>query len=386
MPEFYVEPMKDRQTCFVCKMTVTGKKVLLTCINCHAITYCGVECQKTDWERHEWNCVPVMVTEFPGKGRGLVAARNIEKGELIFKDKPAIKLAVTSELGPVDPEFMTSMMEQIERLPSEAKLQFYKLKTRDDIHAHFGNNEVLKLFLSTANTYKGVKEGKERYTSLLHLNIALLNHSCAPNASNNHLDPKKQEGNEDNCVELRALKNIRKGEEITTCYFNDVKKFGGNPRKWKTVVKTEMGFECKCPVCLGQVPGQEKIVKKLIDLHEKLDPTLSDWNRQAGLWSRIVELTMELNIGHPFEKTTALESFAIVAHLARDKDLVNKALDTMKQFAEEYKFEVIQSAYKRLEMGLAFWSSEFSSSKAPEKIEIDLLNKMKINSVRSKFT
>ena len=50
-----------------------------------------------DWSRHEWNCVPVMVTEFPGKGRGLVAARDIEKGELIFKDKQVIKLSANIE-------------------------------------------------------------------------------------------------------------------------------------------------------------------------------------------------------------------------------------------------------------------------------------------------
>ena len=92
MPEFYAEPMKDRKCCSVCKKTAKekGKKVLLTCVKCHAITYCGVECQREDWERHEWNCVPVMVTEIPGKGRGLVAATDIEKGELIFQDKPAI--------------------------------------------------------------------------------------------------------------------------------------------------------------------------------------------------------------------------------------------------------------------------------------------------------
>ena len=44
-----------------------------------AITYCSKECQVADWDRHEWNCVPVMVTEFPGKGRGLVASKDIIK-------------------------------------------------------------------------------------------------------------------------------------------------------------------------------------------------------------------------------------------------------------------------------------------------------------------
>ena len=133
MPEFYAEPMKDRKCCSVCKMTAKekGKKVLLTCIKCHAITYCGVECQKADWGRHEWNCVPVMVTEVPGKGRGLVAAIDIEKGELIFRDKPMIKLAVNAEGHFADPDFMTSLKQQIDSLPSEARAQYYKLTTRD---------------------------------------------------------------------------------------------------------------------------------------------------------------------------------------------------------------------------------------------------------------
>ena len=179
-----------------------------------------------------------------------------------------------------------------------------------------------------------------------------------------------EEGNEDNCVELRALKNIRKGEEITTCYFNDVKKFGGNPRKWKTVVKTEMGFECKCPVCLGQVYCQEKIVKKLIDLHEKLDPTPSDWKREACLWSRIVDLNMELYIGQPGEKISALESMLGFAHLARDRDLVMKAMTVAKQFVEETKIESMHM-YESWEMDLAKWSREFSSNNAPRKEEID---------------
>ena len=89
MPEPYIEPITDRQTCFKCNKTADGKKKLSKCNGCHAITYCCKECQKEDWPRHAWNCVPVMVTEVPGKGQGLVAARDIKMGELIFTDKPS---------------------------------------------------------------------------------------------------------------------------------------------------------------------------------------------------------------------------------------------------------------------------------------------------------
>ena len=92
MPELYIEPLTNRQECFKCKKTVTGDKKLWKCGKCQAITYCGQECQVEDRPRHKWNCVPVMVTEIEGMGRGLVAARKIKKGELIFIDKPMIRL------------------------------------------------------------------------------------------------------------------------------------------------------------------------------------------------------------------------------------------------------------------------------------------------------
>ena len=374
MPEFYAEPMKDRKYCSVCEKTAKakGKQVLLTCIKCHAITYCGRECQMNDWERHEWNCVPVMVTEFPGKGRGLVAARDIEKGELIFKDQVVIKLAADAEGQFRGPNFMTSLKQQIDCLPSEAQAQYFKLTPRDNdaniYHVNRNDWEVLRLFLANCKTYI---LGRSQY-GVLYLNIALVNHSCAPNATNRGLRIRKTEGEEDfEDRELWALKNIRKGEEISICYFMDVKQFVSIPRKRRTALKNELGFECKCPVCLGHVPLQEKTLKKLIELHNKLNPKLSDWKREASLWSRIVDLTMELNIGDPCEKVFALDAFVKFSHLARDKDLMKKAMDTMKQLAEETKIKNMQSIYDAWEMSLVRWSKEFSSNIAPKKKEVD---------------
>ena len=206
---------------------------------------------------------------------------------------------------------------------------------------------------------------------MLHLNIALVNHSCAPNASSGSRKPKDQEDGQERSMELRAIKNIGKGEEITICEFRDVKKFGSIPRKRKTAIKRNLGFDCKCPVCLGQVPGQEKTVKKLIELHSKLNPTPSDWRREAGIWSRIVDVTMELHIGDPREKVMALDALLRFAHLARDKDLRRKAMDMWRQCAEDTKLEAIQMNYEEIEMDLVQWSTEFSTNTGPKKKEID---------------
>ena len=140
-----------------------------------------------------------------------------------------------------------------------------------------------------------------------------------------------------------------------------------------SLLKRNFEFYCNCPACLGQVPVQEKTLKRLIEVHSKLNPTRSDWKREAGLWSRVVDLTLELKIGHPLEKISALDNLVGFAHLARDKDLVKKAMDMLKQFAEDYNLDAIQGCFDAWEMELAKWSSEFSLKKAPLKKEIDLI-------------
>ena len=175
------------------------------------------------------------------------------------------------------------------------------------------------------------------------------------------------------CVEFRAVKDISKGVEITICYFDDVKKYGSILRKRKTALKRILLFDCKCPVCLGQVSCQEKILKKLIELHNKLKPTLNtltDWKREAGIINKIVDLTMELLIGGLKENIFVLVDLAKSAHLARDKNLVKKAMDKFRQLAEETKLEFMQRFCEILEERFSQWSTEFSSGTPPVEREI----------------
>ena len=83
---------------------------------------------------------------------------------------------------------------------------------------------------------------------------------------------------------------------------------------------------------------------------------------------------------HSVAKISALESLAGFAHLARDKDLVKKAMDMLKQFAEEYKIGVIQRNFKVWEKCVEMFSKEFSSNNAPEMKEIEFIEKaIKVN-------
>ena len=191
---------------------MTGKRKLSKCSGCHAITYCGRECQKADWGRHGWNCVPVMVTEIPGKGWDIVAARDIRKGELIFNDKPAITLPSYLCSLP-NPKAMESLKTQIRKLPSEAKSQFYKLTAPDadpKVNMVFRiladkngrDSEALKLFMANALS------NRKRIFSTLYLKLSLVNHSCAPNAIEGELRPESETEDQVQHYELRAIQDI----------------------------------------------------------------------------------------------------------------------------------------------------------------------------------
>ena len=329
MPESYIQPVTDRQSCYKCQKSVTGKMKLSKCSRCHAITYCGKQCQVADWPRHGWNCVPVMVTEYEGKGRGLVAARGIKKGELIFMDKPSIKLKLDGSL-----DTLPSLLMQIENLPSEAKLLFYKLEWHRAPDCPKLLDE-LDIFFSNA------KQNRNGDWGLLFLNIALVNHSCAPNAI---LDTNKEEGTVESWCEVKAIKDISKGEEITLFYETEgnhysYQKYGCNAQERMMVIKEDFKFDCKCCVCSGKVPEQEEIIRNLLDLHGALELNDSrlDFAEKVRIWDQIVDLNSRLYIGSFVDKISSMEDMREATQQAKDEILEKKAFDGLKKIAEDYK-------------------------------------------------
>ena len=297
MPESYIEPLTDRQQCYTCHKTVTGKKKLSKCAGCHAITYCGVECQREDFQRHKWNCLPVMVTEIPGKGRGLVAARDIKMGELIFVDKPVIKISSDEEPRVI----CESLRKQIDKLPSEAKRQFNLLEILPEFQDDDDDSEQDENMLNFAkfvSNSSGFRDGNDP-SGFCYLNIVLINHSCAPNVSKGHLLP-----DEEHKQEVRAIKDIKRGDEITSCYLVDIDLYlwscGFDKQRRMKRIQERFGFACKCSVCSGIVPGQEDIMKELLKLHLVLNPNMtpsSDWKMIAKNFDKIAELTNKLYTG-----------------------------------------------------------------------------------------
>ena len=386
MPEYYIEPVTNRQECYTCHKVVTGKKKLSKCKSCHTITYCSKECQRADWPRHSWNCVPVMITEIPGKGRGLVAARDIKMGEQIFIDNPVIKIYTDVEKL-FDNINIDLVKKQVDELPSEAKILFNNLEGPGmienaflfwDVNLNGGKVSTFQKFLKHSKRSRVFDGGLEYF--YMSLNHCLINHSCAPNVAVMSLQP------DDECrVEVRATKDITKGEEITRCYLRgiDFWRVGFDAQERKREIHDQFSFECKCSVCSGIVPGQEDIMMALRALYGAIDIKIhdkkkADWTKDAETMGNIVELNKTRYVGDVvLSKAAAISDLVKMAHLARDKGLLKNALNKYSKFVEDTKLEEIRCDYEKLEEDLAKWTAQLKLKKNPKKEEMDFFFKMK---------
>ena len=278
---------KNQEQCKVCK--------------CHSVSYCGEECQREDWPRHSDNHVPVMVKEYGEKGRGLVAAKAIKMGELILTDK-----AVVSN--------------------DDIDLESFGYTLTYDAARLLINQKILK-------------------------DISLLNHSCAPNAAIGLLDGESNREPEKR-FELRAIKDISKEEEVTIFYPRDhVQPIAFIHSHIRGMVQEDFGFDCKCPVCSGEVPNQDDIVRKMADIVSNLsskeedDMTLLDWTREANGLEAIVDLDKSMYMGSPEGKMARLLSFLFTAVKARNPALIEKAMNEIKELAENLGLEALKRGH-----------------------------------------
>lgn len=92
------EKVSDPTICSRCGLI--GSRELHKCSQCHSIAYCDEDCKREDWGRHKDNCIPVMVTEVTGKGRGIVASRDIQIGQVIFTEQSSGRLSSSQEKSP----------------------------------------------------------------------------------------------------------------------------------------------------------------------------------------------------------------------------------------------------------------------------------------------
>jgi len=152
-----------------------------------------------------------------GKGRGLVATRTIETGEVIVIEEPLL-VVYSTENEDILEELTNSSSEVKAGIMSLSDLgdldfgcaNFFSSLTLEDQHPDIKMLEVLmRKFRANMHSAPGESEDD---SCAIYETICLINHSCSPNAiCVDHEDGER--------FEVRACQRILEGEEILVSYY-----------------------------------------------------------------------------------------------------------------------------------------------------------------------
>ncbi|PPQ81272.1 hypothetical protein CVT25_015056 [Psilocybe cyanescens] len=195
------------------------------------------------------------VVDIPGKGKGVLAARDIKQGELVLREKSLFTVPLHVQSSPA-----VLIAERLQNLSPVKKEAFFNLS-----YVHFPEDldpteHVDRLALAIFET-NAVSAGKD--TVGIFPNMARLNHGCSSAFNVVYSWRNEQEG-----LFVHALKDVKKGQELLTTY-TDTKR----PRQERRAYLTQQyGFHCTCDVCSlpdGLSKASDRRLSEISSLYRK---------------------------------------------------------------------------------------------------------------------
>ena len=160
-----------------------------------------------------------------GKGLGMFARENIQKGTRILAEKPFFSLAKRPQISSSDPHGQNGISRAFDRLSAIERRKYMSLHCPKRSDARF----IVSIY--EANCYE-MGSG-----TCICLDASRINHSCIPNAHYSWNDNIKR-------ITVHAVKDIFKGEEITISYNSALR----TPEERKRDLEPYV-FKCSCPAC-----------------------------------------------------------------------------------------------------------------------------------------
>ena len=194
--------------------------------------------------------VPFLIQTVEGKGLGIVANCDFQPGQLILSE--AVLILSRQETSDCLTANQTrQIFKQLARLTMSQREKMMELHC-------MGETKILNVFRMNCIHVDETSFG-------LYLTISRVNHSCCPNSVDCRGSVK----------ELRAMKHIRKGEEITMSYIVN---------NWDTQMSRRRElrywqFVCECDACSlsgGDLKTNENIRKEIIKTDEEVSKFVSD--------------------------------------------------------------------------------------------------------------
>lgn len=194
-----------------------------------------------------------IVEDIPGKGKGVVAQRPFQRGDIILSESPLFTQNIVRG--------NSTVLSALKQCTPEQQAQFYNL---DNCHT---KRYPLALGIFETNVLPCGGNDAHGHTAAqggLFLLGARFNSSCVPNV-NNHWDAR--EGR----LVFRAVRDIAPGEEMCLGYC----KLLAKRDERRAVLQERFGFECRCEACelegaaLEESDARRECLGLLYDAHFK---------------------------------------------------------------------------------------------------------------------
>ncbi|KAF5361020.1 hypothetical protein D9756_004833 [Leucocoprinus leucothites] len=180
---------------------------------------------------------PFFVTDLPGRGKGLLASRDIKQGERVLREKPLFVVPRQISSSPT-----ALIAESLGELNQDEQDAFFNLS-----YVHFPQHldptkhrdQVALAIFQTNAVAAGDGVG-------IFPRMARINHGCSSAFNVVYTWREKEEA-----LYVHALKPISKGEELLTSYTNSKR----SRHHRRAFLAEHYGFECECSVC--SLPKEE---------------------------------------------------------------------------------------------------------------------------------
>lgn len=196
---------------------------------------------------------PFVVIDMPGKGKGMIATRNIKQGEMVLREKPlfTVPMQITEEPGPL----LLNALAELEPFERDIFYNLTYVNMPDDVAPGTTEyDEQLALAIFQTNSISAGHKAVGLFPQ-----TARMNHGCS-HAFNSIYSWRENEG----VSVVHTLKAIKKGEELLTTYTNTK-----HPRDVRrNYLAKNYGFQCECASC--SLP-QEKSVESDLRLVKMTD-------------------------------------------------------------------------------------------------------------------
>ncbi|CAK9068713.1 unnamed protein product [Durusdinium trenchii] len=254
------------------------------------------------------------VRDLGAKGMGVVAARKIQKGELLLREQPLLVVSHcqdSRQLGTWEQE----IEEALGRLPDDQLRSFWSLS---DCHSETKTSAVgiVRTNALPIETAQGDMVG-------VYANVSRFNHSCNNNVNNSY--------QEEHGEVLHAIRDVEAGEELCITYID---LFMTRQERQEALRRT-FNFKCTCPSCLQtgrDLLLSNEVRQRLSKLRSALPSAVAQ-----GLGNQVMEKLIEL-IDQELEGNAAAKTYAYHMGFQLMKDVdPSKALTYAKEALEESK-------------------------------------------------